>query len=249
MLVLIAVAAGAVWFVNRPTAIPNLIGLSQAQAEQSVRLAGFELGSVSTSQTANEKDIGTVVGQAPSPGGTAAHGSPITLVVAGGQLLTAVPNIVGMAQADGMKSLQDAGLAFSASQSYSSTVPSGSVVSQAPVSGQKVPPGTTVGLVVSSGVRTVTVPGVVGQVKLSAETALKSSGLGIATASNYDSATPASQVMGQQPTMGTGVVPGTIVGHHGVEGSSATGHGCLDGAAGRGQVGEQGQERAQDVRS
>jgi beta-lactam-binding protein with PASTA domain len=210
--VMIALAAGAIWYLNRPTSIPNLVGLSQAQAEQSVELAGFQLGSVATSQTTNEKDIGNVVAQAPSPGGVAAHGSSINLVVAGGQLLAPVPNVVGMQQTQGIKTLQDSGLLFEAIRTYSSTVPSGSVVSQTPLAGQKVPPRTTVGLAVSMGMQTVTVPSVVGQLKTTAESALSSSGLGVATASNYDSTTPAGQVMGQQPTVGTGVVPGAIVG-------------------------------------
>lgn len=211
-LVAVALAAGAIWYLNRPTSIPNLVGLSQAQAEQSVRLAGFRLGSVATSLTVSEKDIGSVVGQAPSPGGTAAHGSAISLVVAGGQLLAAVPNVVGMPQANGIKGLQDAGFLFELSTTYSSTVPSGSIVSQAPAAGQRVPPGTTIGLTISIGVHTVTVPSVVGQLRTTAETALTGSGLGVATASNYDSTTPAGQVIGQQPTVGTGVVPGAIVG-------------------------------------
>ena len=212
LLVVVAMAAGSIWFLNRPTSIPNLVGLSQSQAEQSVTLAGFRLGSVSTSQTANEGDIGSVVAQAPSPGGTAAHGSTVSLVVAGGQLLSPVPNVVGSPQANGIKSLQDGGFAFQSNRVYSSTVPSGSIVSQAPGAGQKVPPGTTVGLAVSMGAHTITVPSVTGQLKATAETALLSSGLGVATASNYDSITPAGQVMGQQPTVGTGVVPGAIVG-------------------------------------
>jgi len=212
LLVVVALAAGVVWYLNRPTSIPNLVGLSQTQAEQSVTLAGFELGSVTTSQTANAADIGNVVGQAPSPGGTAAHGSAINLVVAGGQLLAPVPNVVAAVQANGIKSLQDGGFGFEVSQVYSSTVPSGTIVSQAPGAGQKVPTGTTVGIAVSMGAHTITVPSVVGQLKATAETALLSSGLGVATASNYDSTTPVGQVMGQQPTVGTGVAPGTSVG-------------------------------------
>ncbi len=212
VLVTIALVAGVVWYLNRPTTVPNLIGLPQMQAESLVEQAGFRLGSVATSQTTDEKQIGNVVGQAPSPGGTAAHGSTLNLVVAGGQLLAAVPNVVGAAQGAAIKSLQDAGFAFEVSQSYSSTVPSGSTIAQAPTAGERIPPGTTVGLNISLGAHTITVPNVVGQVKTTAETSLKGSGLGVATASNYDTATPAGQVMAQQPTVGTGVVPGTTVG-------------------------------------
>lgn len=212
LLLTIAIVAGAVWYFNRPTPVPNLVGLTQTQAERSVRVAGFALGSVVTSLTAREQEIGLVVGQAPLPGGTAAYGTPISLVVAGGQLLTAVPNTVGMPQSSAIKSFQDAGLGFEVTRTFSSTVPSGSIVSQAPSAGQKVPPGTTVGLAVSMGVNNVTVPSVVGQIRTTAETALRSSGLSVAVATNYQVNTVAGTVMGQQPTVGTGVPPGTVVG-------------------------------------
>ncbi|NTU71816.1 MAG: PASTA domain-containing protein [Coriobacteriia bacterium] len=212
VLLAIAAAGAAIWYLNRPMPIPNLSGLTQSQAEKSVQQAGFALGSVATSQTADDKLLGTVVGQAPNPGGSAAHGSEISLVIAGGQLLVTVPNVVGSTQAVGIKTLQDNRFAFATSSAYSSTVPSGSIIAQSPIAGDKIPPGTTVGLSLSMGPRIITVPNVVAQLKVTAETSLRGSGLEVASASNYDSATPAGQVIGQQPTMGIGVTPGTKVG-------------------------------------
>ena len=220
---LVAGAAGAVWFLNRPMPVPNLMGLSQQQAEQSVRRSGFRVGSVSASQTPDVADIGRVVGQAPSPGGTAPHGSDVSLRVGGGQLLVVVPNVAGWSQSMAANTIRDVGLSYQASSSYDSEVPSGSVVSQAPVAGQRVPSGTTVGLTVSMGAQTVTVPSVTGQVRATAEVALVSSGLSVQVASNYDSSTPSGLVIAQSPTVGTGVVPGTIIGLTVSRGVPATG--------------------------
>ena len=212
VLVAIAAAAAGIWYFNRPTTIPNLIGMSQTEAEQTLVVAGFHVGSVTTSQTLSAADIGNVIAQAPAPGGTAPHGSSLDLIISGGQILIQVPNVTGAVQTQAQQNLQAAGLLTSASQGYSSSVPSGSVISQAPAAGQRVPSGTTVGITISMGTRTVTVPGVAGQTQPTAETSLKAAGFGIQIASNYDTSTANGTVIGQLPTAGTPSLPGTIVG-------------------------------------
>ena len=212
VLVAIAAAAAGVWFFNRPTTIPNLIGMSQSAAEQTLVVAGFRLGSVSTSQTLSAADIGNVIAQAPAPGDTAPHGSSLDLIISGGQVLIQVPNVTGVTESQARKNLQAVGLLFSASEGYSSTVPSGSIISQAPAAGQRVPSGTTVGVTISMGTRTVTVPGVAGQTQDTAQTSLKTAGFGTQVASNYDTSTANGTVIGQLPTAGTPSLPGTIVG-------------------------------------
>ncbi len=211
-LVVVAVAAGAVWFLNRPMSIPNVTGLTQAQAQQSVMLAGFSVGSVSASQTLDAAAVGTVVGQWPAPGGTAAHGSSINLVVSGGQLLVPVPNVTAQQSTAAESALQGAGFVPAISRTFSSTVASGVVISQAPASGQRIPPGTKVGITVSMGQQSVPVPGVTGQPTNTAVTTIRGAGLAAASSSVYDTTTPAGQVINQWPAAGTTVAPGVVVG-------------------------------------
>jgi len=222
-LVSIAAIAGAIWFFNRPSTVPNIVGMNQAQAEQTVRLAGFRVGSVVTSQTPNPADVGNVVEQSPAPGVTAPSGSVVSLVVSGGQLLVSVPNVTGKTEGQAVKDLQTAGLLFSFNRAFSSTVPSGSVVSQAPAAGQRVPSGTTVGLTLSMGAQLVTVPGVTGQQKESAMATLRTTGLLARVVSNYDTTTPSGQVMLQSPTTGSLAPPGSIVGLVVSRGTAASG--------------------------
>jgi len=212
VLVLIAAAAGGVWWFNRPLSIPNLVGMSQGEAEKTLQRAGFKTGAVGTSQTVSADDIGNVIAQAPDPGDNAPHGSTIDLVVSGGQALIQVPNVTGKTLPIAEGDLAVSKLLVTSSQAFSSDAPSGTVIGQAPAAGQRVPSGTTVGLTVSMGARQLAMQTVTGQSQGNAEASLRLSGFGIAVASNFDTTTPAGNVIGQMPTAGTNVQPGVTVG-------------------------------------
>ena len=211
-LVAVAIAAGAVWYFNRPMSIPNVIGLTQAQAQQSVTLAGFGVGSVATTQTSDPAEIGNVIEQWPAPGATAAHGSTVNLVVSGGLLLVPVPNVTNQTRSSAESALTSMGLVPSISQTYSSTAASGTVILQAPAPGQQVPRGTKVGITVSMGQQTVQVPSVIGVPLGTAETTLKGAGLEVASATAFDASVATDQVIAQWPSAGTNSVPGVTVG-------------------------------------
>jgi beta-lactam-binding protein with PASTA domain len=212
VLMLIAMAAAGVWFFNRPMTIPNLIGMSQGEAEKTLQNAGFKAGAVGMSQTVSAAEIGNVIAQAPDPGGTAAHGSTIDLVVSGGQVLIQVPNVTGKVRTTAEGDLAVSKLLVTSSQAYSASVASGTVIAQAPAAGQRVPSGTTVGLTVSMGPHQIVMQSVTGQSQGNAETSLRLSGLGVRIASNYDTTTPVGNVIGQLPTVSTAVQPGKTVG-------------------------------------
>ena len=211
-LVLAAAIGGAFWYFNRPSTVPNVVGLTQAQAQGAISSAGFSVGSVGTTQTVGAADVGNVVTQTPVSETTARRGSAIDIVVSGGQALIDVPSVVGSNQPDAEKTLKDAGFRPSASQSYSTTVDKGLVIAQTPVAGQRVPAGTTIGITVSQGVANVIVPGLVGVPQGVAQDALKTAGLMVQSESNFDTSTPSGQVSSQLPIAGVSVAPGTIVG-------------------------------------
>ncbi len=204
-------AAGYLWY-NRTGTVPNVVGLSQADATNAITSAGFKLGAVGTTQTISAAEVGKVVTQTPAPNGDVRLNTPIDVVVSGGQKLIDVPNVVGKTQAEAEQALKDAGFTSQVSLAYSNDVAKGSVISQAPAAGQKVPAETSIGLTVSQGVQNVTVPGVTGQTKSEAEGTLKAAGLGVQSVDNPSSTVPKGQVVIQYPVSGTSVVPGTIVG-------------------------------------
>ena len=100
-------------------------------------------------------------------------------------------------------------------QAHSSTVTSGSVISQLPGRGTTVSPGTPVNLTVltvSKGPEPVTVPDVVGMTPFNTGTALVNALLAVGAVTQvYCDTTRSGQVVSQDPTAGTAVVPDTEV--------------------------------------
>jgi len=211
--VLVAAVAGAFFYYqNQPLPVPNVVGLTQAQAQDSIKAAGFKVGSVIPTQTISAAEIGNVVTQTPEPNTEAKRGSGITIAVSGGQALVAIPDVSGKPQADAEKALKDAGFQVSIQESFSASVTVGSVMSQSPTASQKVPINTTIGITISKGAENVSVPGVIGQLQAAAMSALKALGLGAQAVQVPSTTTPKGQVFAQVPTAGTAVAPKTTVG-------------------------------------
>src|SRR5205814_5779912 len=95
---------------------------------------------------------GSVISQSPVSGSSVAINRAVALVVSSGPPPVTVPNVVGLAQSAATSAITGANLVVGAvTQSSSTTVPAGSVISQSPVSGASVATGSAVALVVSSG--------------------------------------------------------------------------------------------------
>src|SRR5262249_36425018 len=94
----------------------------------------------------------------------------------------------------------------------STTVPSGSVISQSPAGGAQAVTGSAVNLVVSSGPPLVAVPDVVNQPPAAATTAITGAGLVRGTVTSAASPTvPSGSVISQSPAAGTQVATGSAV--------------------------------------
>ena len=212
LIALLALAAAFLAYsaLNRTLTVPNVVGMSQELAETTITDAGFDVGGISTTQTTNATEVGTVVAQTPAASAAAKANSAIDIVVSGGQKLVDVPDVVGMTEAAAQSALKSAGLTAQSSTGNSKTVPAGSVIQQAPPAGQQVPAGTSVGITISQGPGSATVPSVVGKSQSDAQSALKSAGLGSQVVNNYNAA-PKGQVYAQTPSAGTLVAPGTVV--------------------------------------
>jgi serine/threonine-protein kinase len=211
VLALALIAIGAFLWLNRTTAVPDVVKMPQDQAQSAIIAAGLKVGTVTTTQTTEASEVGKVVEESPAAGSDAKVGSVVNITVSGGQRLVTVPNVVGMTSAEAQASLSAAGLAAAAQSGNSSTVPKDTVMSQAPAAGQQVPPGTSVGITVSQGPKSASVPDVIGQTQADATAALKAAGLGVKVVTNYNATTPKGDVYSQAPAQGTLVAPGTIV--------------------------------------
>jgi hypothetical protein len=94
----------------------------------------------------------------------------------------------------------------------SGTVPAGSVISQNPMAGTQVAPGSAVDLVISSGPPPVVVPDVVGQTQALATNIIIATNLAVGTITHVGSETvPLGVVISQDPAAGTEVPVGSPV--------------------------------------
>ena len=134
--------------------VPDVAGMTQKKAATTLADAGLKTGKVTRVQS-TEAPEGNVVSQSPAAGAKVAKGSAVDLEVAGKPQPTAtpvaVPDVGGSSQAAAVATLSDAGFKVVVTNASSDSVPSGSVVSQAPQAGVMASQGTTVSIVVSTG--------------------------------------------------------------------------------------------------
>src|SRR5436305_5295468 len=134
--------------------VPNVVGQTQAAATSAITSAGLTAGT-STEERRAAKACGSVISESPAAGTSVAMASAVNLVVSSGAPApgqVAVPNVVGETQAAATSAISGAGFTVGAvAQESSTTVASGSVISQNPAAGADSASGSAVDLVVSTG--------------------------------------------------------------------------------------------------
>jgi probable HAF family extracellular repeat protein len=192
--------------------VPAVVGLSQAAAQAAIVNAGLLVGTVTT-QSSTTVPAGTVISQSPIPCGTVAAGTLVSLTVSSGPPPVAVPNIVGGTQNAAYMAMNAAGLVVGTiTQTSSSTVPQGNVMSQTPTAGTLVASGSMVNFVVSSGPPLIAVPNLVGLTEQAAVAALTGAGLAVGTITPQVSSTVAEFIVtAQYYSAGTMTYPGTAI--------------------------------------
>ena len=128
-----------------------------------------------------------------------------------GTASVALANVVNQLQANAIATLAGQGLGFALATANSGTLAAGRVISQTPVAGTQVNVGSTVGLVISLGPVTVSVPNVVGSTQAGATTALTGLGLTVSTTTANSNTVPFGNVISQTPLAGqTAIVPSNV---------------------------------------
>jgi len=209
----LAIAAGAFMWFNRMVPVPNVTGMATQPAQESIRAAGFRVGTVTTTQTAAAAEVGKVVSQVPAAGQRSRAGTAIDIVVSGGQSLVTVPDLSGMTQSQAQDTLESLGLRATIATGNSGTVAKGRVMGQAPQAGQMLPTGTSVGVTISQGPEAVPVPEVVEQTERVATDRLKAAGFNVTVVKSPNSA-PVGDVYAQAPVAGTLVQAGSTISIH-----------------------------------
>jgi serine/threonine-protein kinase len=198
--------------------VPNLQNMTVKEAESALIDAGLKLG---TTTFAFSDDIkkNHVVSADPAIGELAKPNSLVSVVISKGKAPVAIPSVVGSDEASATAQLN--GLGFSnltIVKEYSNTVATGVVISQTPEVGLEVLTKTQITLVVSKGVKPVSVPNIIGMTKANAITALENSKLtykiiGQATC-NTGFKKNTRKISQQSVSAGNKVPPGTEIGFY-----------------------------------
>ena len=142
-----------------PVSVPNVAGMTQANAESAITGLGLSVGTVTQ---ANHTGIpaGSVISQDPAALTSVAPGTPVDLVVSLGPVMVPVPDVVRNEQADAEAAILAADLTVGAiTTEPSDLIAAGYVISQEPEAAESAPEGSAVNLVVASGLITAeTVP-------------------------------------------------------------------------------------------
>ncbi|HDP24151.1 MAG TPA: PASTA domain-containing protein [Deltaproteobacteria bacterium] len=155
-------------------------------------------------ECSNTVPEGEVISQSPTAGTVVAYGSTVSLVISTGLCDVVVP------AAESCADLEAVGLVCSVVQVCSNTVPEGEVISQSPTAGTVVPYGSTVQLVISTGLCPVLVPDVVDMAEADAITAINDAGL-VPEVVYAVTGQSKGYVYSQSPEAGDEVHPGSIV--------------------------------------
>jgi beta-lactam-binding protein with PASTA domain len=209
LLLLLLVVGGllAWYFLSRgddKTTVPNVIGLRERVATERIR--DRDLDPVPRVGASNRPQ-GVVFAQKPGAGTQMDEGQTVTISISSGR--HSVPDVTGLPLKDAQQQLQEAGFKTEVNRVASSR-PKGVVIDQAPIAGVTAVTGTTVKLSVSSGVKPVIVPSVVGLTQGAAVQTLTRLGLK-PQLQNVPSDRPAGIVVAQKPPANKEVDKGSKV--------------------------------------
>ncbi len=138
--------------------VPNIVGMSQEDAIQTLGAAGLVAGNVD--QVFDSSAAGTVLSQGLRSGKEVINGTAVDFTISKGPETkkVTVPSLVGKSKDAAVQALSNAKLYPDVSEAYSSDVTAGYVISASIASGAQVEEGTTVSIVISKGPETAPEP-------------------------------------------------------------------------------------------
>lgn len=190
----LALVGAAAWGImlamsGSTVAVPNVVGMSQAEAEDELteNLLEFEVVE-EQAETAGDEDIGNVIAQNYEEGEEVEEGTVVEITVLVEPEEVEVPDVLGEDYETAEALLVDLGFDVDR-ETQSSTEPPNTVLGQDPTDGTMAQPGETVTLTVSEG-GVVVVPDVTGSTQNKAEETLEGADLGVSVEYVADGNTP-----------------------------------------------------------
>jgi beta-lactam-binding protein with PASTA domain/tRNA A-37 threonylcarbamoyl transferase component Bud32 len=157
-----------------PRDVPDLEGMTQAEAEEALEDAGF----TPVFAAGHDEEIlaGTVIDWDPKDGKQPKN-AEISVVISHGKAPREVPLVRGKSFDDAKKAIEALGFTVERVDEFNDDVPESQVVGTRPPVGNKAPFGSKIVIVVSKGPEIVTVPDVTGRTPAQASAALEAAGL------------------------------------------------------------------------
>ncbi|MFP5328002.1 MAG: PASTA domain-containing protein [Acidimicrobiia bacterium] len=188
-----------------PREVPDLEGMTQAEAEEALRQAGL----TPKIEPRHDEAIpaGTVIDWNPKDA-KQPKGAEITVVVSQGKAPRPIPNVRGKSFEDAQKAITDLGFQVERAEAFDDEVPQSQVIGTRPAAGQTAPFGAKIVVVVSKGPEVVTVPDVVGRTVAQATAAIEAAGLRVGAIFGPPNS---SRVLATSPSAGSKLKRGSAV--------------------------------------
>jgi beta-lactam-binding protein with PASTA domain len=193
------------------SALPDVAGLTAAQATAKLKSAGFK-PTIEAQSSATVAD-GRVIATEPAAETEVKAGASVKVFVSSGPAPISVPDVVGQSRAAAEASLTNAKLAVGTITQKQTSEPSpGTVLEQSPTAGSSLAAGEKVDLTVAQAPKEVAVPNVVGAAKAAASSALEHAGFKVKQVPRTTSEqTQKGVVLEQSPAAGTHAGKGATV--------------------------------------
>ncbi len=191
--------------------VPTVTNMPVDEARLVLQNKGLLMMEIEKKRDANVP-VGFVASQDPLPGFEVDKGSLVKVAVSAGGPEVIVPNLEGIPKAQARLQLESIKLVMGELRTdMSETIPKDAVISTDPPAGTKVPAGTVVDMILSSGEVLVAVPRVFGMGASSAKAKLEEAGLEANTRYTTNIDYEFGIVIGQDPRAGKQVKKGSTV--------------------------------------
>ncbi len=204
--VIIAATGGSTGRPSKPNArieVPDVQGLTPAEAQSLLRREGLEIGRIQRESA--PAPLGTIISQIPAPGSPASVGNRVNVTVAAE---VRVPDLRRLSRADALERLGEFSLRLGRITEESSSEPSGSVIKQWPLPGVPAAANDQVDITLAKGQ---IVPDLRALDLNDARAKLRQAGLQAGKVEQRISDQKRGTVIEQRPASGTTVQPGSSV--------------------------------------
>lgn len=193
--------------------VPNVVGMTVAEASDALTRAGLKANATYAESTEFDKDY--IVSQDVEGDTSVPAGTVLNLVVSSGKVMgVAVPDVVGLSEAEAKVKLDSEGFSMQKQLQESADVEKGYVITQNPLGATTAAKGSAVTVVISSGSNSeqVEMPNLVGMVEEEAKVVLEEAGLVCRTVTEENSDTvEKGKIVSQSVAAGGMVEEGTSV--------------------------------------